>query len=425
MAIQIMNSKHIPLINMVTFFIIAIYTLFFINIVSNKGTDLSLIPIFFITAIPLIILNKKLFITKTLILTCITPVLFISLNELFLKPALQLSDDLNWLENVSLEYQNQFLWMSLLLFIPTSIILSKFSLNYFFNVLLITLFISIGLNGYINFTLNFDRGSLAQALSPVILYDYTNITLTFLVLCYGFYLKQKSSYFVIILALINLGLIALHGSRGAWLGIPPAFLILFIIYFKTDLKKIIFITALTLCALITSLLIPNSPVYDRLQAFNQDAELIESENYNSSVGTRVALWKFAISEFPKAPLTGVGITQLRQNICEYDQRVIRLDQCQLHVHNTYLQALAAHGLLGLISVFVIIFIPLSFFIRSLFNNTNPNIQLLAGAGVVAISYLSICFLTDTYFIFSRHTMFYYIIILTLLGLIMKENLKKA
>lgn len=419
-----MNFKNLSFINLITYFIISLYTIFLINIISNKGTDLSLLPLFFFTTIPLVFYFRKFHINNTLIFILISPIIFISLNELLLKPNLELTSDLKWFENRSKEYKYQFLELGLLFTLATSIILSKFNTKHFFSILLISLIVSIGLNGYTNLILNFDRDLLANTFNPIILYDYTNIALTLIALCYGFHLKNNSSYIVILLALINLAIIVLHGSRGAWLGLPFAFILIFILYFKTSFKKIIITSTLSLGALISSLLIPNSPIYERLNAFNQDTESLASANYNTSVGTRIALWRFAISEFPQAPITGVGIMQLRENICEYDQKVTQLDQCQPHVHSLYLQALAAHGILGLLSILILILTPLAFFIHSIRINNNSNTQLLAGSGIIFTTYLSICFLTDNYFYASRHTMFYYIIVITLIALIMKEKLNK-
>lgn len=351
------------------------------------------------------------------------PILFISINELILRPLPVFPNELAWIGKVKLEYQYQFFWMLLLIILPTIIVLSKFNKEYFFNSLIFCLVISIGFNAYTNIILNFDRGLLANAINPIILYDYSNITLSLLVLFYGFYLKPKYSYLLILISLLNIILIVMHGSRGAWLGLPLSFLIMFIAYFKTDTKKIYFVIASTLITALTLFLIPNSPVSNRLTALNQDMEMIKTESYNSSIGTRIALWKFAIAEFPKAPLAGVGITQLRENICEH-HKIIRLDQCQLHVHNVYLQALAAHGLLGLFSILFLIFSPLIFFIKSLKRTSNSEIIFLSYTGIAITSYLSICFLTDTYFIIDRFTMLFYLVIFTLISLIMKEELKK-
>jgi O-antigen ligase len=398
-----------------------IYLIFFRNFIFNSGMTLPLLIFFAVFFIVILILKEKIVINNIITSIILLPVIFISLNEYFLKEALVLpySDDVMYFAQ---RYRKQFLYMLFFLVLPSILFFIKFKTQQFFIILIITLVISIGFNLYINISLDFNRDLLAQALSPVIHYDYGMIALSLLLICYGFYLKGTKSYWLLLLTLINIFLIIIHGSRGAWIGLPIVFLMIFIFYWQHNLKKILALTVLPILLLIGALtLIPNSPIQQRLAAFYSDKEQItESHNYDTSIGARLLLWDNAFSAFKDAPLTGVGIVKLKQDNCKlYEQGMLSI--CFTHAHNVYLQTLAAHGLLGLGAILFLFLAPLAFFIKQLRKQENKTIYLLSVSGTIFIIYIMICSLTDLYFMVKTTTMLYYLVIVTLISLILKEK----
>ena len=398
-----------------------IYLIFFRNFIFNSGMTLPLLIFFAVFFIVILILKEKIVINNIITSIILLPVIFISLNEYFLKEALVLpySDDVMYFAQ---RYRKQFLYMLFFLVLPSILFFIKFKTQQFFIILIITLFISIGFNLYINISLDFNRDLLAQALSPVIHYDYGMIALSLLLICYGFYLKGTKSYWLLLLTLINIFLIIIHGSRGAWIGLPIVFLMIFIFYWQHNLKKILALTVLPILLLIGALtLIPNSPIQQRLAAFYSDKEQItQSHNYDTSIGARLLLWDNAFSAFKDAPLTGVGIVKLKQDNCKlYEQGMLSI--CFTHAHNVYLQTLAAHGLLGLGAILFLFLAPLAFFIKQLRKQENKTIYLLSVSGTIFIIYIMICSLTDLYFMVKTTTMLYYLVIVTLISLILKEK----
>lgn len=398
-----------------------IYLIFFRNFIFNSGMTQPLLIFFAVFFIVILILKEKIVINKIITSMIMLPVIFISFNEYFLKEALVVpySDDVMYFAQ---RYRKQFLYMLFFLLLPSILFFIKFKTQQFFIILIITLFISIGFNLYINISLDFNRDLLAQALSPVIHYDYGMIALSLLLVCYGFYLKGTKSYFLLLFTLINIFLIIIHGSRGAWIGLPIVFLMIFIFYWQHNLKKILALTVLPILLLIGALtLIPNSPIQQRLAAFYADKEQItQSHNYDTSIGARLLLWDNAFSAFKEAPLTGVGIVKLKQDNCKlYEQGTLSL--CFTHAHNVYLQTLAAHGLFGLGAILFLFLAPLAFFIKQLRKQENKTIYLLSVSGTIFIIYIMICSLTDLYFMVKTTTMLYYLVILTLISLILKEK----
>lgn len=398
-----------------------IYLIFFKNFIFTSGMTTTLV-LFFIVIFLFIIFRKEKFVTNNVLLgMAIFPAIFISLNEYILKGVLDSSiagEDFTFPQR----YAKFFIYMLCFLVLPSILLFTKFKYQHFFNIILISILISIGFNTYTNIHLNFDRNMLAQTLSPVIHYDYGVVALSLLLMCYGFYLKGMRSYVITLIAIINILLIVLHGSRGAWLGLPIAFLMIFIFYWHHNIRKILIFSLLPLVLIILSLvLIPSSPIQKRLDAFNSDKDkIINNSNYNSSIGSRLLLWGNALHEFEKSPLTGVGMVKLKQSNCLlYESK--KVPDCFTHAHNVYLQTLAAHGLLGLSAILFLFFAPIIFFIQEIRNKRNRKIYFLSTSGIIFISYIMICSLTDLYFMIKGTTMLYYLVVFTLISLILKEG----
>lgn len=421
------NSKFFDSENFVYFFTTSLYLIFFFNLTIHDGSDQSLLKFFAFLTILLFFTKKiKIYTNLYFILITITPFLFISLNEIILNKNIIASDQLAWFSHTSELYKFQFIYTLFFLFLPSLILNTKFSSEAFFKIININVIVSIGFNIYINLNSHFDRDLIAKELNPVILYDYSLIAISLLTLCYGFYKNNKIAYIFIFLSLINILLICLHGTRGAWLGIPICFLIIFSFFYKKNFLKILTILGISLLLTIVALLIPNNPIQTRLQALKSDEyNIINNKNYNTSVGTRLSLWKLSLEKFKEAPITGIGIVQFKEDICELNQQE-KIGECTIHAHNIFFQILATHGLLGLLALLILIILPIQFFIQLLRKSSNnEEIRLLCCAGISFIVYIIICGLTDFYFYAPRQTILYYLVIFTLMSLIIKVRQRES
>ncbi|MFH7765853.1 O-antigen ligase family protein [Acinetobacter sp. BSP-28] len=422
-----LHSKFFETENFIYFFTTSLYLIFFFNLTINDGSDSSLLKFFAFLAILLFFIRKIKFSTNLyFILITITPFVFISLNEIILNKDIIPSTQLAWFSYTSKIYKSQFIYTLFFLFLPSLILNTKFSSEVFFKIININIIISISFNFYINFNFNFNRDLIAKELNPVILYDYSLIAISLLTLCYGFYKNNKTAYIFISLSLINILLICLHGSRGSWLGIPISFLIIFSFFYKKCFFKILTILSVSLLLIVVALMIPNNPIQKRLQEFKSDEyNITHNQNYNSSVGTRLSLWKLSLEKFKEAPITGIGIVEFKEDICELNQQG-KIGECTIHAHNIFFQVLATHGLLGLLALLILIILPIQFFIQSLRKNSdNEEIRLLCCAGISFIVYITICGLTDFYFYAPRQTILYYLVIFTLMSLIIKIHQRES
>lgn len=390
------------------------FSIFFVNLVIDDGINWSLNWIL-VGLLPIIIvLYKKINLPVTTILTFIIPFLTIyGVDCLF--HANQLSNDHYFNTIASPEMMGNFFKILPLLALSSILYFLKKSESIFFSTLNLAIIVSIIFNSYFNLIYNFDRGLLITKFDAIILYDACLASLSILALVLNFNQRNKFSAFFIILSLINLFLIVGHGSRGTWLGIPLVLILISLFFFKTQKYHVLLTLVSSLILTTILLLIPHSPINNRVQAFKQDANLVEQNHYHSSVGNRVFLWNYAINQFETSPIIGVGTKKFRDNICIQQEKGL-IPACNPHAHNIFFQFIATHGLFGLIGILTAFLLPFIFYVKSyvmekkIFHKINH----YSVIGIIFTLFFGICGLTDFLFFTSFPTMFYFLITITLM-----------
>lgn len=214
-------------------------------------------------------------------------------------------------------------------------------------------------------------------------------------LCYLIF-GQPSRFlgkFILVMAFF-LGLTAslLSQSRGGWLAFLLASTLLLILFFdKKWLNTFTIFSTLAAIFLSVSLIILTSGeiIKNRLSQLKQEIHQFNTHHdTETSIGARIALWKFAIEEGLKYPLFGAGSQKLEEDKtiwAESQQHVQSLG----HMHNDYLDALARKGLIGLFSVLYLFGLPIYLFRFNISIKTaKPETKALAAAGTaVAFSYM--------------------------------------
>lgn len=316
---------------------------------------------------------------------------------------------------------NQYIWFIPLMALPTIYFNSSFKVRYFYQVIFFTLLFLFFYLGYYGIQLEFDRGRFSYFFNPVISYDIGFISLTLILLCYSFLIKGKVSYCYLVLSLLTLFLLILHGSRGTWIGIPFAFLVLGVFYFKTQAKKLMLAFGLSACFIIINLVIPNSPILSRMQNLQADTQHIQNNNYQNSSGIRLYLWKNSIELFQQAPVIGVGMHEIELDNCRlHDQG--DLPTCFQHMHSIYFHELAANGLLGFLGLLLTFCTAIMFFLKNIFNR-DDKIKNLALTGLIFVIYYMLCGLTEYYLFFKNTTYLFYWVVASLMSFIMIQQLK--
>lgn len=127
----------------------------------------------------------------------------------------------------------------------------------------------------------------------------------------------------------------------------------------------------------------------------------------TSIGLRLEFWRTAVELFLREPFVGVG----SQNIqAEYRQRIAqgRMSPAAArfgHVHNDYLQYMAAYGLPGLLARLAAYLLPLLCFMRAA-RSVDVNRSTAGYMGIVLVLAFMVFGLTETMFAITMNASFY-------------------
>lgn len=395
------------------------FLIFFINLTIDDGINWSLNWLLAILFLMSLAISKKIYLPKTIAFTILVPFFSIYIVELIFHSN-QISTDPIYNNELAPQITNNFVYILGLLCLPTILYTQKNLARNFVYLLNLIIIVSVLFNAYWNFSYDFNRGLLDEKLRPIILYDACMASFSLSVLALNFTSKHKSSYFFILLSLINLFLIIGHGSRGTWLAIPFILLLLGGFYYRTALKKVALTLGVSTLLTISLFHLPNNPIDQRIEAIQSDTSLLENSNYHSSIGTRIFLWNLAVEQFKSSPIYGVGTKQFRDKICEQHQQGF-IPNCQVHAHNVFFQFLATHGIIGFLGIFLTFLIPFSFYVKTLFNNTSQESKVFAIAGLCFTISMGACGLTDFLFFTPFPTMLYFLMSVTLITIITKQR----
>lgn len=395
------------------------FTIFFINLTIDDGINWSLNLLLAILFLMSLAISFKIHLPKTIALTVLSHFFSIYIVELIFHSN-QISTDALYNNELAPQIINNFVYILGLLLLPTILYTQKNIERNFIYILNYTIIISVLFNTYWNVSYNFDRGLLDEKLRPIILYDACMASLSLCVLALNFTKKHKSSYFFIVLSLVNLFLIVVHGSRGTWLAIPFIILILCCFYYRLSLKKVVLTLCVSTLLTISLFHLPNKPIDQRIEAIQSDASLMTENNYHSSIGTRIFLWNLAFEQFKSSPIYGVGTKQFRDEICQQHEQGL-IPNCQVHAHNVFFQFLTTNGIIGFLGIFLAFFIPFSFYVRTLFKSINEQSKVFAVSGLCFTTSMGACGLTDFIFFTPFPTMLYFLMSVTLITLISKQT----
>ena len=185
-------------------------------------------------------------------------------------------------------------------------------------------------------------------------------------------------------------IIIMSGTRMAWIAFVISFFFyLWNAYIRKELKCFFRLSfLLVLLSLIFSSFFQSSLIENRtLQAKQQVMAWFSGEDSTSSVGVRLEMWDASIDEIVENPsLTGIGYrNNINKTVSKHAVKESRnVIESYNHVHNTYLNHLLAEGLLGLIAIISLLFIPFKRFIVSARYYKSINSNSFAIMGVLMI-----------------------------------------
>jgi O-antigen ligase len=185
----------------------------------------------------------------------------------------------------------------------------------------------------------------------------------------------------------------LSQARGAWIAMP-VYLVLFGIYSVRvgGIKK--WVLALALFALLAALSPMDNIMVKRYHEATQEInEFFSGEQFDTSIGGRLAMWDVALDVWRENPLLGTGLGDYDNDLVRY-QQAGRYTTIDVHgsVHNIYIQTLSTTGLFGFVAaLFAIILLPLRLFMFSA-DWSHP----LALAGIVLVVSYSLFGLSESW-----------------------------
>ncbi|NOJ09995.1 O-antigen ligase family protein [Vibrio splendidus] len=214
-------------------------------------------------------------------------------------------------------------------------------------------------------------------------------------------------------------------SRGSWLLVPLATLV--VIHYKFNLLriKVILLTIASITVAVASLS-TNDTVTSRVnEALSDYNQYNSSINAFTSVGIRLNLWKSASITFLENPLVGAGIDgRLEKRKYLGDTGIIdkQVSRMTYHDHNQFLEAASVTGTVGLSALMAIFVVPLFLFFKVLNRSSScENARNFSLLGIVSVILMVGYCLTQAFFNHNSGTIFYLVWTSILLSASMKRE----
>jgi len=241
-----------------------------------------------------------------------------------------------------------------------------------------------------------------------------SMSLGILSLIIALYAYQKREVKLTVLSVIGAlcGIVGslLSTARGGWVALPILLIVILWIY-RHSLSKRFFLTFFGIIAVASVGIsqMPNNRIMERIDVARKDIQLyLDNKDGNTSLGARFEMWKSALEMVKENPLFGWGIqgaTEKRKQ--ETKEKIATGNIGQFtHAHNQYLDDLSKRGIIGLLALLAVLFIPLRSFMKNL-KTANNEIKLIATLGVAHILSVMIYGLSQGFLVHNSGTIFYF------------------
>jgi len=247
------------------------------------------------------------------------------------------------------------------------------------------------------------------------------VAMLFLSIVQVFNEKPKEQIITFIATVAGVVVIFLSGSRGSWL----SFIILSIAFIFLVYKPFLMGNKINKLFLVLFFSVLFGFIGTQTDAGKKITNAVVNiqnwdngdQTYTSS-GIRMEMWKSSLETAKDAPWFGYGYRNSNKEVSKYVDSHNHIVAAFTHLHNEYLTNLLAGGLLGLVSLLVMLFAPIVFFYKNL---KNQKTYYYASAGILlSIGYATFGF---THIAFGEeHVNAFYIFMLAfLLPRIMGSN----
>jgi O-antigen ligase len=182
----------------------------------------------------------------------------------------------------------------------------------------------------------------------------------------GRFYKQRWRLLYVFGALLALVASAASLSRSSFVAllcVVPLLLVTQTDVLHRWLNRLVYV-AVVACTALVMMFTPAQEAL-RLKAAVSDVEMMEANNYQGSMGARIAMWRGALAMFGEHPWVGIGPHRFHQ---DFSARVARGEVPQADAnhnqpHNDMLNAAATGGVLMLVAYLFLIASPFAFFYK--------------------------------------------------------------
>jgi O-antigen ligase len=159
------------------------------------------------------------------------------------------------------------------------------------------------------------------------------------------------------------------GSRGSWVGFPFCLVVLFRYYYADVGRRYIYAgIAFVVVAIAVAYAIPRTELQARTKlAINEGVTYLKIRNAETSIGTRIEMWRAGAMAAMERPLLGWG----KNGFVAWEAAAIDAGRVHPfmrdnnHVYNEWLDAQVKRGVFGLIALLALYAVPIYMFVAHL------------------------------------------------------------
>lgn len=226
---------------------------------------------------------------------------------------------------------------------------------------------------------------------------------------------------VVAMLAINGAAIYLNGSRGVWFALAAVIVSIPFVFFTSGIRqKILF---LVLLFLFPALLVicKGNILYDRLNEARNDFLSYKSSNSDTSLGARLEMWKASATMFRENQILGIGTGawDKEKNTMITQGRVPGFLKQYTQPHSIYIDALATKGMIGLLSLLLMVLYPVYFALKS----KEPQVRVFRNIVLLLVIGFSVSGLTDTIIRFRFVVMSYNLVLGLGLAMLVRSRVK--
>ena len=233
--------------------------------------------------------------------------------------------------------------------------------------------------------------------------------------------SKKEKLFSIFIFFLAMYSVVLSGTRIAWVMFVVLFFSAMLIWsIRGHLTKKGLLLILIALAVVTAFSMNNKSFIDRIDvAFQEIKDYSVDSDSNGSVNLRLSMWSGGLTAFKQQPIIGygyhnTGLEASRHVSGPYAKGFIKY---QKMLHNDYVNSLVGFGILGLLALMALLFLPLTLFFKRLKADKECA---RSAIGVLFIIALSVFAITDSIYSHSVMRSFFVFFLGVLLPVARKE-----